>query len=201
MSQVPAQPSRKSISPMGWIAICFSSLTLCAAGLLAYLVATAEKGPPPKVEELADPLLISQEADDTFVLPVDKAILEGSDLAIERRAIGEVIGGWKSENDRIAWRLKLKKAGIYEIFLTYSNAKSEGEPVGKFEFRCGEEKIVASARPSGGVETSVTDKVFLKLGPTGEVKLELSAVSVPGGEFLAIKEVRIEPKLRQRRKA
>lgn len=199
MSQSSDKPQRKSISLLGWIAICCSSLTLFAAGLLVYLIATAENAPPPKVEEPADPLLIAQEADDTFVLPIDKAIMEGSDLAIEQRAIGKVLGGWKSENDRIAWRLKLKKAGIYEIFLTYSNAKAEGEPAGRFEFRCGDQKIVASARPSGGVENSVTDKVFLKLAPVGEVKLELSAVSIAGGEFLAIKEVRIEPKLRQRR--
>ncbi len=198
----PATESPRKISLIGWVAIILSSFTLCAAALLLYLVATTENPPPLKGEESpSDPLLIAQEADNRFLLPIDKATLEGKDLAIEQRAIGKVIGGWKSEQDRITWRLKLRKAGIYEIHLTYSSATTEGEPAGKYQFQCGEEKITASARSTGGVELSVTDKVFLKLGPQGEVTLELSAISIPGGEFMAIKSVELLPRLYQRKKS
>jgi hypothetical protein len=198
----PIRQFAREINLFGWIAIALSSFSLCAATLFLYLVATTESHPSPKAEESpSDPLLIAQEADNRFLLPIDKATLKGNDLAIEQRAIGKVIGGWKSEEDRISWRLKLRKAGIYEIHLTYSNARTVGEPAGKYQFTCGEEEITASARPTGGVEHSVTDKVFLKLGPQGEVTLELSAISNPGGELMTIKSVELLPRLYQRKKS
>lgn len=198
----PATERPRKIGLIGWSAIVFSSFTLCAAALLLYLVATTENHPPPKLENPpSDPMLIAQEADNRFLLPIEKATLEGKDLGIEQRAIGKVIGGWKSEDDRISWRLKLRKDGIYEVHLTYSNAGAEGEPAGKYQFQCGEEKITASARATGGVEHSVTDKVFLKLGPQGEITLELSAISIPGGEFMALKSVELLPRLYQRKKS
>jgi hypothetical protein len=196
-SPAPSPPR----SPLGWLALLASSFCVFVAAFLAFLVLTAEPAPPPeppKVER--DPHLISQEADNRFFLPVDKAILDGADLAIEDRAVGSVIGGWKSRDDRIRWRLQLKHAGIYEIQLTYSNAFAEGEAAGRYQFRCGENRISSSARPSGGVNQTVRDRVYLKLEPAGEIELELSALQIPRGELMAIKEVAIVPRLRQRSK-
>lgn len=198
MDSLPEKPRR--IGLLGWVAITLSSLSLCAAALLVYLVVTTAPAPPPMVAKASDdPLLIAQEADLRFLLPVEKASLEGNDLAIEQRAIGKVIGGWKSLDDRISWRLQLRKAGIYEIHLTYSNHRADLEVAGRYQFQCGDEKISGPARPTGGVEHSVTDEVFLKLGPQGEVKLSLSAVSNPGGELMALQSVELRPRLYQRK--
>jgi hypothetical protein len=196
-----AQKAKFSIGIIGWIAIGLSTLTLLAAGLLVFLIVTTENRQPTSVGgPTDDPRVIAQEADDRFFLDLHKATFRGSSLALEDRAIGEVIGGLKSPDDKISWRLHLKKAGIYEIRFTYSNALEKGAAPGKVCFVCGEEKFVTAIRPTGGVQGTVTDTVFLKLQPVGEVTLELTAIPKDGEEIFALKRVEIWPQLRTRSK-
>lgn len=198
--EITAKSARK-IGLIGWVAIALSSLTLLAAALLIYLIVTTEP-PPPKVvqQEVVDPNLVAPESDGRYHLTLKQAALTGESLALESRGIGEVIGGLKSTADRVSWRLNLKKAGIYEIHYTYSNPQEKGTPVGKIRFTCNGETITTALRGTGGVLNTVTDRVFLKLEPAGEVTLELSAAADADAELCAIRKVDLTPKLRERRK-
>lgn len=201
MNQETRTQPKYRIGLIGWVAISLSSSTLLAAGLLVYLIATAEGRKPKVVEQVeADPNLIYQEADDRFLLSLHRATLSGENLSLEERAIGEVVGGLKSAEDRVSWRLKLKKPGIYQIHYTYSNALEPGAASGKIRFTCGDEKVTAAVRPSGGVQATVTDTQFLKLEPAGEVTFEISIAAPGDGELLALKKVELTPRLRQRSK-
>lgn len=199
MQTAPPKPAR--IGLIAWVAIVLTSMTLLSAGLLVYLIVTAEPRTPKVLEEVkADPNQVAQEADDRFLLALHKAALSGDKLTLEERSIGEVIGGLQSSDDRVSWKLKLKKAGIYAIHYTYSNAHEKGATPGKITFTCGEEKITAAVRPTGGVQATVTDSQFLKLAPVGEVTFEISVASSGDGEVLALKKVELIPHLRERKK-
>ena len=199
MQSAPSKPAR--IGLIAWVAIVLTSMTLLAAGLLVYLIVTAEPRKPKVVEDIKDdPNQVAQEADDRFVLTLHKATLTGEKLTLEDRSIGEVIGGLQTADDRISWKLKLNKAGIYAIHYTYSNAHEKGAAPGKITFTCGEEKITAVVRPTGGVQATKTDSQFLKLEPVGEVTFEISVATTGDGEILALKKVELIPHLRERKK-
>jgi alpha-L-fucosidase len=152
--------------------------------LLATVVALDLAGPPDVDSTNA---MVRAGADGVIDLSAEDATLNGSQLQME----GDHIGYWTNATDTISWDVIAPAAGDYAVQITYAcDDRAAGS---EYVITAGDSTASGSILPTGSWGSFVTKasgQLHLKAGPQ---RVTVSAVSMPRGAVMNLKELRLSP--------
>jgi hypothetical protein len=139
--------------------------------------------------------LVVQQADGQLLLTAENAHIEGSTPRRTRQGERTIIQDWGNTEDFLNWRVEIRRGDLFRVHLTYAVDDEAAE--GRIRVTLGNETREQDLRPSGGVDSFVTDELMIR-AQLGEQTLTLEAVSKPGREVMRFESIRLEPRQRGR---
>ncbi|MCO6456936.1 MAG: hypothetical protein J5I93_16680, partial [Pirellulaceae bacterium] len=141
------------------------------------------------------PVLVVQEANGDLNLTPATAVLHGESLRVESGAEGEEIRGWTPEN-RAEWHFRLVRPGAFRLEMRY--LLEPGGEGGQVELSIDDRPVKVRtlsfssvAGATGSEAAEVSDQFYVAIPRSGPHRLSVRAVSPPGEQPMALREIRL----------
>ena len=157
------------------------------ADLIAYINASAA---PPKLFPGNSPAVVEESDDGTLLLTAANTEIYGDSLMFEEKHRN--LGFWRAENDRAAWSLKTKQAGVYDVHLNWA---LEGKAkVNRIQLRIGQNELVHAVNSTGTWDQYQSVHIGTVELDEGEHRAIVQAVTPISGFVIDLKSLKLTPK-------
>ena len=156
------------------------------AHLIAHINASAN---PPKSFPGNKPKLVSEE-NDSLTLTALNAEIYGDSLMFEEKHRN--LGFWRSLNDRAAWSIKTKQAGVYDVHLNWAlDGKAKAN---RIQLRIGQNEIVHAVDSTGTWDQYRSIHIGTVELDEGEQRTIMQAITPISGFVIDLKSVKLTRK-------
>ena len=156
------------------------------AHLIAHINASAN---PPKSFPGNKPKLVSEE-NDSLTLTASNAEIYGDSLMFEEKHRN--LGFWRALNDRAAWSIKTKQAGVYDVHLNWAlDGKAKAN---RIQLRIGQNEIVHAVDSTGTWDQYRSIHIGTVELDEGEQRTIMQAITPISGFVIDLKSVKLTRK-------
>ena len=156
------------------------------ANLIAHINASAH---PPKSFPGNKPKLVSEE-NDSLTLTASNAEIYGDSLMFEEKHRN--LGFWRAPNDRAAWSIKTKRAGVYDVHLNWAlDGKAKAN---RIQLRIGQNEIVHAVDSTGTWDQYRSIHIGTVELDEGEQRAIMQAITPISGFVIDLKSVKLTRK-------
>ena len=156
------------------------------AHLIAHINASAH---PPKSFPGNKPKLVSEE-NDSLTLTASNAEIYGDSLMFEEKHRN--LGFWRALNDRAAWSIKTKQAGVYDVHLNWAlDGKAKAN---RIQLRIGQNEIVHAVDSTGTWDQYRSIHIGTVELDEGEQRTIMQAITPISGFVIDLKSVKLTRK-------
>ena len=156
------------------------------ANLIAHINASAH---PPKSFPGNKPKLVSEE-NDSLTLTASNTEIYGDSLMFEEKHRN--LGFWRAPNDRAAWSIKTKRAGVYDVHLNWAlDGKAKAN---RIQLRIGQNEIVHAVDSTGTWDQYRSIHIGTVELDEGEQRAIMQAITPISGFVIDLKSVKLTRK-------
>lgn len=156
------------------------------ANLIAHINASAH---PPKSFPGNKPKLVSEE-NDSLTLTASNTEIYGDSLMFEEKHRN--LGFWRAPNDRAAWSIKTKRAGVYDVHLNWAlDGKAKAN---RIQLRIGQNEIVHAVDSTGTWDQYRSIHIGTVELDEGEQRAIMQAITPISGFVIDLKSVKLNRK-------
>jgi len=152
------------------------------ADLIAYINASAH---PPKSFIGNKPAPVTEDEDGTLSLTASTAEIYGDSLMFEEKYTN--LGFWRAANDRAAWSIKIRSAGVYDVHLNWA-LDGKGK-TNRLQLRIGQNEIVHEVDSTGTWDRYESAHIGTIEIDEGEQRAIMQAVQPVTGFVIDLKSI------------
>ena len=154
------------------------------ADLITHINASAH---PSKSFAGNKPALVTENEDGSLSLTAANAEIYGDSLIFEEKYSN--LGFWRAANDRAAWSIKTKRAGVYDVHLNWAlDGKAK---VNRIQLRIDQNEIVHEVDSTGTWDQYESVHIGIVELDEGEQKAIVQAASPISGFVIDLKSLRL----------
>ncbi len=137
------------------------------------------------------PYSVPQASDGSFTFPAVDATIHGKTARYDGNPGKDNIGYWTNSQDWVDWNFSMKKAGAFEIEVTYAceNAAAGSQ----FTVETAGKKLAGKVERTGGWTKFVTKNLGPIEIPAGHQTLAVRATAMPNGAVMDLRSVVLKP--------
>ena len=146
-------------------------------------------------DDLDARVVIVQEGTGEVHLAAQTAQLLGEQLTLTEAGVDQVVAGWGTPDETLAWNFKVFRPDIFRVELTY--AASDAARGARFAFRVDEDDIkTGQIESSGGSDKFRTDIFLIPVRKNGAHEFSLTVLDLPKNPAAEVKfkSIRLIPK-------
>jgi hypothetical protein len=170
-----------------------ATVVLIASGALSR--PAADDTEPAELEPMSGNL-VEQSSDGSLYFPANQAVINGDTATLNTVAGRDVIAGWTSSSDWVAWDFRVDEPAMFRAELIYA---TPGRAGGRFclainDSERGDMRRTASVRDTDGARSFAPHEIgFLTVRRSGRYRLTLRVLSKPAGQLMTLRAIRLTP--------
>lgn len=138
------------------------------------------------------PMIVRPSENGIIELPAKMAETRGEKIRFEPQPHKNTVGYWAVQSDSTSWNFQVTDGGLFEIDILQGCGNGHGGS--EVELRVGDERMTFTVVETGHFQNFIWRTLQpVRLKPTESVRLELVAISKPGGAVMDVRAIRLVP--------